>query len=516
MSQDQSSNKRIAKNTLMLYIRMLLSMLVGLYTSRVVLQTLGVEDYGIYGVVGGVVSMMGFLNSSMSGATSRFLTVAIGKGEEENTAKIFSSALIVHICIALIVLFVSETIGLWFFYNKLVIPESRMSAAFWVYQGSIFSAILSITQVPYNASIIAHEKMDVYAYVELLNVFLKLGIVYLLLFLPFDKLLIYAGLVLLVSFIVLMTYRVYCLTHFTECRFRWVKDKSIFRSLMSFSGLDLFGNICVTFRNQGTTLLLNMFFGPIVNAGANIANVIIGTVSSLSGNVTTAFRPPIMKQYAVGNIEAMTTMMNRSLSLTSLLLSLMAFPILAEMEYVLFLWLGEIPPYAVTISKLAVFNCLVGGINGVILAPIHATGDIKALSIWGGSLYLLNLVIDYICLRFFHIDPYTVFFLNVVMKTVILFYDIALLKKLIPAINYIRLMFFKVSPILIISIVAYIASQMLDVTSNQNEIVRLLAKSFVLLPLIIGSYYFLIFDKEDRLFLIRTCKSFYCRLCKKN
>lgn len=516
MSAEQSSNKRIAKNTVMLYIRMLLSMLVGLYTSRVVLQTLGVEDYGIYGVVGGIVSMMGFLNSSMSGATSRFLTMAIGKGEEENTAKIFSSALIVHICIALIVLFVSETIGLWFFYNKLVIPEARISAAFWVYQGSIFSAILSITQVPYNASIIAHEKMDVYAYVELLNVFLKLGIVYLLLFLPFDKLLIYAGLVLLVSFIVLMTYRVYCLTHFPECRFRWVKDKNIFRSLMSFSGLDLFGNICVTFRNQGTTLLLNMFFGPIVNAGSNIANVIIGTISGLSGNVTTAFRPPIIKQYAVGNIEGMTSMMNRTLSLTSLFLSLMAFPILSEMEYVLYLWLGEIPPYAVTISKLAVFNCLVGGINTVVLAPIHATGDIKALSIWGGSLYLLNLLIDYICLRFFHVDPYTVFFINVVMKTAILFYDIILLKMQIPAIDYIRLMFYKVTPILIISIVAFIVSQMLEIASNQNGIVRLLAKSFILWSFIVSFYYYLIFDRADRLFIIHTIKNTYLKLCKKS
>lgn len=222
MSTPSSSNKRIAKNTLMLYIRMFISMLVGLYTSRVVLATLGVEDYGIYGVVGGVVGMMGFLNASMSGATSRFLTFELGKGDKERLAKTFSSALIVHIGIAIVVLILAETVGLWFLSNKLNIPAERMQAAHWVYQLSILSAMFGITQVPYNAAIIAHEKMDVYAYIEILNVTLKLLIVYLLTIGDFDKLKFYAVLTFAVSLIIMMIYRIYCLRHFKESRFHWV------------------------------------------------------------------------------------------------------------------------------------------------------------------------------------------------------------------------------------------------------------------------------------------------------
>ena len=246
MQDTTSNNKRIAKNTIMLYIRMFISMVVGLYTSRVVLATLGVEDYGIYGVVGGVVGMMGFLNASMSGATSRFLTFELGKGDKERLAKTFSSALIVHIAIAIIVFILAETVGLWFLCNKLNIPEGRMEAAHWVYQFSILATMLSITQVPYNATIIAHEKMDVYAYMEILNVTLKLLIVYLLTIGDFDKLKLYAVLTFAVSLIIMMIYRIYCLRHFKESRFHWVWDKTYLTPLLSFSGWSIYGDIAYT------------------------------------------------------------------------------------------------------------------------------------------------------------------------------------------------------------------------------------------------------------------------------
>ena len=229
-----SDNRRIAKNALMLYIRMFLTMIVGLYTSRVVLATLGVEDYGIYGVVGGIVAMMGFLNASMSGATSRFLTFELGRGDKQRLADTFSSALIVHIGIAVVVLLLAESVGLWFLENKLIIPAGRMNAARWVYQCSILSAMLGITQAPYNASIIAHEKMDVYAYVEILNVTLKLLIVYLLVIGHFDKLILYALLTLAVSVVVMLTYRIYCIRHFEESHFHWLWDKTILKPLLSF------------------------------------------------------------------------------------------------------------------------------------------------------------------------------------------------------------------------------------------------------------------------------------------
>ena len=302
MSDISSNNKLIAKNTVMLYIRMLLSIIVSLYTSRIVLQTLGVEDYGIYGVVGGIVTMFSFLNSSMAGATSRFLTFEMGKGDEERLKSTFSSALIIHIGIALLVLILAETIGVWFLNNKLVIPEGRMDAAHWVLQFSILGMIVGFTQVPYNATIIAHEKMDIYAYVELVNVFLKLGIVYLLNIGNLDKLVLYAFLVLLVNVIVAIIYRIYCLRHYEECKFKFNFNKDISKSLLSFSLYNLFGNMGVVVNTQGTNFVINMFFGVIYNAAASIGTIVSNVVTGFASNVMTAFRPQITKSYALDDI----------------------------------------------------------------------------------------------------------------------------------------------------------------------------------------------------------------------
>ena len=282
-------NQRIARNAVMLYIRMFLTMIVGLYTSRVVLNVLGVEDFGTYGVVGGIVAMMGFLNASMSGATSRFLTFELGRGDQKRLADTFSSALIAHMMIALFVLVVAETVGLWFLTHKLVIPAGRMPAAHWVYQMSILSAMISITQVPYNATIIAHEKMDVYAYVEILNVTLKLLIVYLLTIGNFDKLILYAALVLAVSIVIRMIYRVYCLRHFAESHFHWIWDKSILKPLLNFSGWDLYGNMAFTVRTHGANFILNSFYGVVLNAASGIAATVQGVVLGFSSNVVLAF-----------------------------------------------------------------------------------------------------------------------------------------------------------------------------------------------------------------------------------
>ena len=307
-NQTSDNNKRIAKNTLYMYMRMGITMLVQLYTSRVVLQTLGVEDYGIYGVVGGIVAMMGFLNASMSGATSRFLTFELGKGDKDRLEKTFSSALIVHIIIAAIVFIVAETVGLWFLCNKLVIPENRMNAAFCVYQMSIISAMLSITQVPYNACIIAHEKMDVYAYVEILNVTLKLLIVYLLVIGNFDKLILYSALYFVTSFIVMMAYRVYCLRNFFETKFHWIWNKEYLRPLLSFAGWNLFGNFGSIVGNQASNLVINSFFGVLMNAAASVALTVCGIVTQFASNAMTAFRPPITKLYAQGKVIEMQSL----------------------------------------------------------------------------------------------------------------------------------------------------------------------------------------------------------------
>lgn len=493
------NNKTIARNTIMLYFRMLLTMIVGLYTSRVVLNTLGVVDYGIYGVVGSVVGMLGFLNASMAGATSRFLTFELGLNHAERLNKTFSAAFIVHALVAIVVFVVAETIGLWFLCNKLVIPEERIYAAHCVYQLSILSAMLTITQVPYNAAIIAHEKMDVYAYVEILNVTLKLLIVFLLVIGNYDKLILYAILTLLVSVIVLSIYRIYCIRYFSECHFRLVIEKEYIKPLLTFSGWDLYGNICGTIKHQGNVMLLNTFFGPVVNTGANIANTIIGTLSSLSTNVIAAFRPQIIKQYAKGNFDVMNSMVNRAVIFSSLLLSFISFPVVAEMTFILQLWLGQVPEFSVVFGQIAIFNSFLSNINMVMLIGLHATGNIRNVSFWGGTIYLFNIICAYILLKFFDINAYWVFGLNCIFMGSVLLADMILFQKQIPHSNMIRFLLKVLLPVFGVSVLLYYLGEII-VFKLSGGWIRFAIQCFSMSLISFSVYYLFIFSDGDRSF----------------
>lgn len=378
---------------------MFISVIISLYTSRVVLQTLGVEDYGIYGVVGGIVSMMGFINASMSGATSRFLTFELGRGDFSRLSKTFSSALLVHIIIAVIVLVLAETVGLWFLCNKLVIPEGRMTAAHWVYQLSILSAMLTITQVPYNSSIIAHEKMDIYAYVEILNVSLKLLIVYLLQIGDFDKLILYAILMFAVSLIIIMVYRIYCLQKFEECKFHWIWDKEYLKPLISFSGWDLYGNMSVVFFTQGLSMLLNIFFGPALNAANNVSTTVQGTVKAFAFNVIQAFRPQVIKKYAQEDIDAVNQYCIMATQYTLILFSIIAVPFLFKTECILHLWLGLIPEHTVFFLRIVLLGTIFNLANNIVNIPIHACGRMKLFSLVTGSCFMISIPLMYILLK---------------------------------------------------------------------------------------------------------------------
>lgn len=410
-----SSNKRIAKNTLMLYIRMLLSMVVSLYISRVVLNTLGVEDYGIYGVVGGVVAMFGFLNASMGGATSRFMTYEMGRGDEQRLRDTFSSALWIHIGIALVVLFLAETIGLWFLMHKLVIPEERMFAAHVVYQLSVLSAIVGITQVPYNAAIIAHEKMDIYAYVELLNVSLKLLIVFLLPILGNDKLIVYGVLTLAVSIIIAMIYRFYCIKKYTESHFHFVFKKDIIYPMLSFSGWDVYVNLSLVVRNQGVNILLNVFFGPVVNAAVNLGFTIQGAISAFGENVLIAIKPQIIKSYAKGEYMEMNKYISIASSLATLLMSIISIPLIIEMEYILHMWLGIYPEGSVDLGRLCLIFSLVYFAFRPLVFGLHAVGNIKLMGLLNGTIYLLVLPISYIMFKFNILNSEIPFYLNILL-----------------------------------------------------------------------------------------------------
>lgn len=505
MQDTTSNNKRIAKNTIMLYIRMFISMLVGLYTSRVVLATLGVEDYGIYGVVGGVVGMMGFLNASMSGATSRFLTFELGKGDKDRLAKTFSSALIVHIAIAIIVFILAETVGLWFLCNKLNIPAERMQAAHWVYQLSILSAMFGITQVPYNAAIIAHEKMDVYAYVEILNVSLKLLIVYLLCIGNFDKLILYASLMLAVSILIMMVYRIYAIRQFPEAHFHWIWDKTYLRPLLSFSGWDLYGNACVIARQQGTNFLINIFYGVVYNAASGIATTVQGTISGLAFNIILAFRPQIIKQYAKGNVEDMSKLVGNAVCFTTILFGCMSIPLILETHYIMKAWLGVIPEKSEIFCQILLIASFLGLLNNIWNTCIHATGKIKEISIFSGTFFLISLPIIYVVFQFKAPveSAYLVFILSIVFVNVS---NLLIIKKKIPKLklNFVFLNYIKVIIVLMASY--YITS--LFKAQMQETFIRLLVDCFICWIIVFASSFIFILNKKQK-------KSIISKICPK-
>ena len=352
MPEISSTNKRIAKNALLLYFRMLFMMLVSLYTSRVVLATLGVEDFGIYNVVGGVITMFSFFNGAMSSSTQRYITFELGRGDFDQLQKVFQTSVNIHLLVALLILFLGETIGLWFFYEKMVIPASRMTAAFWVYQFSIITMMVMIVSVPYNAAIIAHEKMSIFAYISILEVLLKLGIVYLLYLTRSDKLIMYAALLCATQLLIRIVYGHYCSCHFKEVRYYWGWDLKLFKEMLYFGGWNLWGGFATVLFSQGINILLNMFFGPFVNAARGIAVQVQGAVTQFSTNFQTALNPQITKSYALGDFTYMHSLIFRSSKFTFLLLAVISFPILLETEMILQLWLNMVPAYTVVFVRL--------------------------------------------------------------------------------------------------------------------------------------------------------------------
>ena len=434
---EQVSHKRIAKNTIALYIRGLISVCIGLYTSRVVIDTLGVDDYGVYGVAGGFVAMLAFINNAMAGATSRFITYEMGLGDRERIRATFANALTVHIGIAVIVAVICEAVGVWVLNTRLNIPPDRLTAANVVFQLSILSAAVSITQVPYTALIISNERMGIYAYMEIANVTLKLVIVYFLLILPGDKLIIYAILTAIVSILIALAYRLYCLRQFPESRTRPQYDKTFIRPILSFSGWDMYGNLCVTARNQGLTFILNIFFGVAINGAASIANTLNATLSGFSNNIVTAFRPQIIKNYAQQALDVFQNLITMASQLSAMMLIMMAIPLLIETPYVFGLWLGEVPEWVVIFSRITIIYAIITQINTVINIGIHATGRIKRLSFLSGTIFLLNLPLVWIALRLGGTPP-VAFIIGIAVIAVLLLINIWNLKHNVPQFRSLR------------------------------------------------------------------------------
>lgn len=398
-TQSSNNNARIAKNTLLLYVRMFFMMGIALYTSRVVLNTLGVEDYGIYNVVGGLVSMFGILNGSMSSATQRYITFELGKEKNNGLNKIFSLALQIHALIAIVTVLLIESVGLWFLYNKMTIPPERLTAAFWVLQASAFTFVFSIMSVPYNADIIAHERMSAFAYISIIEAVLKLAIVFLLLAVPLDKLIVYAILLAVVQLSIQMCYMVYCHRHFPESRYQHVKDWKLFREMTSFAGWNLFGGMASISFNQGLSMLLNVFFGPVVNAARAVATQVQSAIQMFITNFQMALNPQIVKTYAQEDFDAMHTLMFRSSRFSFFLMYLLSLPVLLEAPLILQIWLRTVPDNTVIFLRLIICTTLIYTIINPILVANNATGKVRTYYIVCGCMMISILPISYIVLR---------------------------------------------------------------------------------------------------------------------
>ncbi len=396
---EETVNKRIARNTLFLYLRLALATGISLYTSRVILQALGVTDYGLYGVVGGIVTMFSFLNTSMAGATSRFLTYELGQGDSVRLRETFATAFLLHGLIALFIVMLAETAGLWFLEYQLVIPPDRMQAARWVYQLSVLNMAIQVTQVPYNACIMAHEKIQFYAYMEIVVSILRLLVVYLLVIGTVDKLILYASLSLCIPVLLTIIYRYYCMRNFPESGLRFVWNPSIMKPMLRFSGWDIYGNISILARSQGVNMLLNIFFGPALNAAANIATHLQGVVVSFGLNLLAASRPQIIKQYARGNTHRMISLLRHTLRLNFLLLMVVIIPLLLEMDFILKVWLGEAPAYTDVLCACTLLFCIFSSMSSVVVSGVHATGHIKRPSLVNGTLYLAVIPVSYFLYR---------------------------------------------------------------------------------------------------------------------
>ena len=403
MTDTSANNKRIAKNTLLLYIRMFLMMGITLYTSRVVLQMLGVDDFGIYNVVGGIIVLFSFINNAMVASTQRFLNFELGRGNVEEAQKVFAASLNIYLVIVVIFMLLAETLGLWFLNRYINIPPERTVAANWVYQASLVATALNFVRMPYNAAIIAYERMSFYAYTSIIEAALKLGIVFLLYSFA-DKLIAYAWLVSVVALLILLMYVFFCRRVFVICRHHtFAYDKRRYTALVSFSGWSLFGSVANMGASQGVNILLNIFFGVFVNAAMGIANQVSGAIGLFVGNFQTAFNPQIVKSYASGEMERFINLILKASKYSYYLLFLIALPCFICCNEILQLWLGEVPLHAVSFCRLLIIFSLIDAIQGPLWMSAQATGKIKHYQLLMSCLILLNLPVTYVVLKLFPI-----------------------------------------------------------------------------------------------------------------
>ncbi len=430
MQDTSANNKRIAKNTLLLYFRMLFLMLISLYTSRVILNALGVEDYGIYTVVGGFVMMFSMLSGSLSAAISRFITFELGTGNTEKLKRVFSSSVTIQAGIALVIIAIAETLGLWFLNEKMVIPENRMAAANWCFQFSILTFAVNLISVPYNASIIAHEKMSAFAYISIMEALGKLSISWCISINPIDKLVFYALMVSFLSWIICLIYAIYCRKHFEECIYHFIYDHELLKRMFGFAGWNFIGASSAVLRNQGADVILNLFFGPVVNAARGIAVKMDAVITQFVTNFMMALNPQITKSYASGDMEYMFKLMFKGARYSYYILLLLTLPVILNTHYILVLWLKLVPDHTALFVQLILVLALSESISNPLVTAMLATGKIRNYQLVVGGLQMMNLPVAYICLYFGAI-PESVVIVAIVISQLCLAARLYMLRRMI-------------------------------------------------------------------------------------
>ena len=456
------NNKRIAKNTLFLYFRTILIMLVTLYTSRVVLNTLGVEDFGVYNAVGGVVSMFAVISGALSNAISRYITYGIGKGDKEHLKIVFSTSVNILIIIAIVIFVLCEIVGIWFLNSRMNIPEDRLAAANWVLNFSLLTFVINLISVPYNSCIIAHEHMNAYAYISIFDAGLKLSVAFLLVVSPFDKLIVYSFLLLLTALVVRLLYGLYCGRHFDECHYKPIYDKSLFKDMLNFAGWNFFGNATSVLNTQGINLLINVFFGVIANSARGIASQVEAAVNQLIVTFTTAVNPQITKSYAQGDTQRMNYLVCKGAKFSFFMLMVFVTPLIFETDIIIKLWLKNVPEGAALFTRLALIGAMVNILGNSGYTACIATGNIKKYSIIVTLIGSLNFVITWIAYKLGASVEIT-YYIYIIVYSIVLITRLKLMKEMLqfPIVMYVKEVLAKIMiPLLASLIIPYILQQL--------------------------------------------------------
>lgn len=510
MTNTAENNKRIAKNTLLLYFRMLLTMVISLYTSRIILKAIGIEDYGIYNVVGGVIASLGFLHTTLAAASQRFITFSLGSKNPQEVKSTFSNCLAIHTILVIIIIIIAETIGIYFLNTQLNIPAARLYAANIVFQCALGVFCMLILSVPYEALIIAHERMNAFAYISIIEVSLKLFSVYILLFISFDRLIIYAILWLLISIIIRLIYSTYCVKHFKESNTKPQIHKKRFKEILNFSSYNLIEIFANMLADQGLNIFLNILFGPAVNAARGIAVQVNGALNGFTNNFSIALNPQIIKTYAEKDFQRMNQLISNGSKYSFYLLLIIGLPIFFKIDYILKLWLETVPDYCAEFIQLLIIINLIAILTRTFYTAVSATGNIKHYQITLGIFRLLILPIAYILLHYIWKDPIVVYFLLLFFEIIAIAFKLYLIKKLI----IFSIKYYLIHIIGICCLTGIISLFFSGLISNfyENNFISLIIFSINSICITVGVIFIIGLQKDERKYLLQNIKNKFSKL----